>query len=82
MNENPSKLTERLWLPKKLCVDPEMAKEIRGLANQEYRKVQDQIRWLIMLGLEESRRRQTLAAPGTREGGEIARGKPGAISTV
>jgi hypothetical protein len=62
MTDHTGKLTEHLWLPKRLCVDPEMAKEIRDLAKQEYRKMQDQIRWLIMLGLEESRRRQTVAA--------------------
>lgn len=48
----PGKKTTRLWLPKQLCVDPEKAAEIRARAERSSRKLEDQLRYLILLGLE------------------------------
>ncbi len=45
------KKTERLWLPWQLCCDPLLACRIRDLADRGNRKLEDQLRRLIMLGL-------------------------------
>lgn len=45
------KKTRRLRLPSQLCVDEAMAIEIHRRAEQGYRKQEDQIRLLIVLGM-------------------------------
>lgn len=46
------KKTTRLWLPWQICVDPFKAAEIRDRAVRSSRKLEDQLRYLIVLGLE------------------------------
>ena len=51
------KKTARLHLPQQLCVSETMADEIRALAELEYRQIEDELRYLLSLGIKESRRR-------------------------
>jgi hypothetical protein len=46
------KKTERIWLPRKLCVDPFMACRLRDRAAKNCRKLEDEIRWLIVKALD------------------------------
>ena len=45
------KKTERIWLPRKLCMDPFLAAQLRDRAARNCRKLEDEIRWLIMAAL-------------------------------
>jgi hypothetical protein len=51
------KKTARLWLPKQVCVKPEMLRQIKVLADLEDRSMQDQIRHLLKLALKQELRR-------------------------
>jgi hypothetical protein len=52
------KKTVRLHFPPQLCVSQKMADEIRALAENEDRTLQDQVRHLLRLGLEVSQRKR------------------------
>lgn len=52
MEERFGKKTVRLWLPRKLCFDPFLAARIRDGAEKNCRKLEDEIRWLIVKGVE------------------------------
>ncbi len=47
------KKSERLWLPKQLCCDPFMAARLRNRAESNCRKLEDEIRFLLMEGLKQ-----------------------------
>jgi hypothetical protein len=85
--------TERV----RLRVTEDMAREIRAIAELEHRQVQDQIRFLIAMGLEQRRRgtekerdaesRPTLshAVPSTRTSEAQAKGQmslPGTVGPI
>lgn len=46
------KKTERLWLPRQLCVDPFLAARLRDRAARNSRKLEDEIRFLLMRALD------------------------------
>jgi len=45
------KKVRRLRLPRQLCVSEEMAREIHRRAERGFRTNEDEIRWLISLGM-------------------------------
>ena len=45
------KKTEWVWLPRKLCMDPFLAARLRDRAAVNCRKLEDEIRWLIVRAL-------------------------------
>jgi hypothetical protein len=49
---NCGKKTERLWLPRQLCVDPLVAARLRALAERNCRKLHDEIRFLVIGALD------------------------------
>lgn len=46
-----AKKTERLKLPGQIRVDEAMAREIRDGADRDCRDLEDQLRWLLFMGL-------------------------------
>jgi hypothetical protein len=61
------KKTTGLWLGRQLRMSETMANEIKDLADREYCKIEDQIRYLLCLGLEESKRRASRTTETTDE---------------
>jgi hypothetical protein len=49
--DSSGKKTERLHLPRQLCITPAMHCEIKALAEREDRTLQGQIRHLLKLGI-------------------------------
>lgn len=47
------KKTERLWLPRQICLDPFMACRLRDRAAMNCRKLEDEIRFCILEGLKQ-----------------------------
>lgn len=49
--QDTGKKIRRLRLPHQLCVSEEMAREIHRRAERSFRSKEDEIRWLISLGM-------------------------------
>jgi hypothetical protein len=78
--QNCGKKTERLWLPRQLSMDPFLAARLRDLAARDCRKLEDEIRFLVIAALNsrdaqagnEQKRAFTRNSP---EGVEMPRGR-------
>jgi hypothetical protein len=77
--QNCGKKTERLWLPRQLSMDPFLAARLRDLAARDCRKLEDEIRFLVMAALDSQDARagneQKRALSRRTEGAEMPRGR-------